>query len=247
MRCLHSLLIIGLFGVSSLMAQQIPQRKPILLREYADYIAPNSIYIVGQLIPVGFSPDGKFAYVVEPPDEACGCYFFELHIRDLHTDKDVWLKKLLYEGVSTEQWDRAWKENGKAIWEQLHSHGIVMANVTPSHFPIASDGSVLRLTIDRKYMPSPFLPDEKFIRHAQVYLSTDSFATKRVASLDYSDQSLIALDAAMYLHSPFEDRAAIILLRTKRGWEGPPSPIDYEVIGALLKTGFRQKNSGSGH
>ena len=40
--------------------------------------------------PIGWSRDGKFAYYVEPVDEECGCYFAELKIIDLQTDKVVW-------------------------------------------------------------------------------------------------------------------------------------------------------------
>src|SRR5688572_4978733 len=40
--------------------------------------------------PIGWSRDGKFAYLVEPPDEACGCYFAEIVIVNLKTDKVLW-------------------------------------------------------------------------------------------------------------------------------------------------------------
>ncbi|HUR97872.1 MAG TPA: hypothetical protein VMZ26_07335, partial [Pyrinomonadaceae bacterium] len=40
--------------------------------------------------PIGWSRDGKFAYYSEPVDEDCGCYFAELTILDLRTDKVVW-------------------------------------------------------------------------------------------------------------------------------------------------------------
>jgi hypothetical protein len=55
----------------------------------------------GQLLrekfyPIGWSKDGKFAFLVEPPDEACGCYFAHLVIQDLLTDKILWERK--YEG-----------------------------------------------------------------------------------------------------------------------------------------------------
>src|SRR5690349_14764325 len=40
--------------------------------------------------PIGWSREGKFAYYTEPVDEACGCYFAELVIKDLRTDKELW-------------------------------------------------------------------------------------------------------------------------------------------------------------
>jgi hypothetical protein len=40
--------------------------------------------------PIGWSRDGKFAYYLEPVDEACGCYYAELVIQDLRTDEILW-------------------------------------------------------------------------------------------------------------------------------------------------------------
>lgn len=41
---------------------------------------------VENFFPIGWSKDGKFAYYLEPVDEACGCYFGKLVIVDLKND-----------------------------------------------------------------------------------------------------------------------------------------------------------------
>ena len=61
-------------------------------RTFKQFYGPqeyNRLYVDG-FYPIGWSRDGKFAYYIEPVDEACGCYFAELIIQDLRTDKIVW-------------------------------------------------------------------------------------------------------------------------------------------------------------
>src|SRR6185503_11701624 len=53
----------------------------------------NSIggnFEVESFYPIGWSKDGKFAYYLEPVDEACGCYFGKLVIVDLKNDAVLW-------------------------------------------------------------------------------------------------------------------------------------------------------------
>ena len=47
------------------------------------------LYIIDKFYPIGWSKDGKLAYMEEPADEAVGAYFFQFHILDLNTGKDV--------------------------------------------------------------------------------------------------------------------------------------------------------------
>lgn len=225
--------------VLSVMGQDIPLRKPIIFPGYSEFIAPNPQFVVGQLIPLGFSADGKFAYVVEPPDEACGCYFFEFHIRDLDTDKDLFMKRVEYQDSSAIQWDRAWKEHGALFFEWLKTHGIDLAALNAQAFPISMGTDALNVRITTSLRPLYEDAGEKVIGHAQVYLRNVAGQEKRISKLNYPLKQVLSLKTGVYLRSPFEDRVAVVLIRTERGWEGPPSPINYEVIGALTKKGFR--------
>src|SRR5687767_4808887 len=94
----------------------------------------RSIYnklIVEGFYPIGWSRDGKFAYYSEPPDEACGCYFAELAIVDLRTDKVIWQFKnepndrVDKDGNPLEDdIRRLWKRNEKLFAEKLREHRI---------------------------------------------------------------------------------------------------------------------------
>src|SRR6187401_1753231 len=82
--------------------------------------------------PTGWSRDGKFAYYIEPPDEACGCYFAELVIQDLRTDKEVWKFKNDPESrtnakgeILEDDMRRLWRRNQKLFSSKLREHGII--------------------------------------------------------------------------------------------------------------------------
>jgi hypothetical protein len=231
-------LILFMLGLT-VMGQDVPLRKPLILPAYSEFIAPNPRFVVGQLMPLGFSADGKFAYVVEPPDEACGCYFFEFHIRDLDTDKDLFMKRVEYEDSSAIQWDRAWKEYGALFFGQLKSHGIHLTALNAETFPISVGNEVLNVRSATALRPLYDDASETVIDHAQIYLRNVAGQEKRISKLRYPLKQVLSLDAGLYLRSPYEDRVAIVLILTARGWEGPPSPIHFEVIGALTKKGFR--------
>jgi len=102
--CIFSLLL----GQSVALAQRAKSRvlyeRPARLvlngvgeqnREDKDGYVP---LLTESFYPIGFSKDGKFAYYVEPVDEACGCYFAKLIIQDLRTDKILFEHKHMGDG-----------------------------------------------------------------------------------------------------------------------------------------------------
>jgi hypothetical protein len=235
------LLLLYALGWQSLCFSQtaIPPRMPLLFPQFEAFEAPNSQLIVGKLIPLGFSPDGKFAYVTEPPDEACGCYFFEFHIQDLETDRDLYKKRVEIDGTANIEWDRVWRQYRTTFLAQLDSHRIVLGKFQQQQqFPIEVDSTTLNLRIDCSTVLSDFGDDARFVAIAQVFLSSKDWGEKRVAKLNYFHGNVMSLKEGCYLKSPFEDRVVLILLRESRGWEGPPNPIEHVVIGARMKTRF---------
>lgn len=122
-----------LVGQSPIAAQTI---KPGAL-----YAAPSRLFLNGdknsakeeaegkllreKFFPLGWSKDGNFAYLVEPADEACGCYFAHLVIQDLKTDKILWEHKYDGDGNRKESLKTYWKKNKKEISAKLAEHRIV--------------------------------------------------------------------------------------------------------------------------
>lgn len=93
--------------------------------EYPQLIAEN-------FFPIGWSRDGKFAYYVEPVDEACGCYFGRLVIQDMRTDKVLWEYRYSQDSEFDEKGemsgsdsiDELWTKNAKLFSAKLSGHRI---------------------------------------------------------------------------------------------------------------------------
>ncbi len=237
-------ILVALFIVKWLTAigqLQYPPRDPLNFPEHTPYQVFNPLLIPAQLIPIGFSPSGLFAFVIEPADEACGCYFFEMHIRDLQTDRDVYEKRVEIQGTSSLAWDRVWVMHGSEFMAQMAALGIELQTKQQQPFPIPVDGAgSLAVKIRPRYRKSDFGQDERFIDEASVWIGNPQWGEKRIARLKYPNVYVYRLQSGCYLKSPFEDRAAIVLVRTDRGWEGPPNTIHFEVIGAHLRKHFPQ-------
>ena len=94
----------------------------------------NAIPILNAVFyPLGWSTDGKFAYAIEPPDEAVGSYFLNVYIQDLVTDKLLWKQNYQSEPESTvgpQSFAAYWAENEKTIKAQFAKYSIVESEQT---------------------------------------------------------------------------------------------------------------------
>ncbi|RLD79666.1 MAG: hypothetical protein DRJ10_08510, partial [Bacteroidetes bacterium] len=95
-----------------------------------DYRIPNELiyneqandFLIDKLYPIGWSNDGKFAYIVEPADEGSGFYLFELVVFDLVNNKIIWSWK----PDESEEGDleTTWKENYENFKETLNKYEV---------------------------------------------------------------------------------------------------------------------------
>lgn len=199
--------------------------------------------------PIGWSRDGKFAYYVEPVDEACGCYFAELRIQDLRTDEIVWQFKNDPEsrvGADGSPIDddinKLWRRNQKLFNAKLNEHKIVAAKfvLLGRDFMSAGKRYTTKLTTRTEF-------DEDFgldrVRSVKLDLTAATLGNKTIFAAEDKDEkflSPLATGIVGALKSPFENRAAIVMVNVQRGWEGPPHTVDVRLIGADLKNGFKK-------
>ena len=54
-------------------------------------------------------------------------------------------------------------------------------------------------------------------------------------------KGILAAEIGGVLKSPYENKVAVILVQTQRGWEGPPHITKIKIIGADLSGGFKKK------
>lgn len=194
--------------------------------------------------PIGWSRDGKFAYLVEPPDEACGCYFAEIVIQDLKTDKVLWKERYdssTLEKPEEEDLDSLWPKKQKEYSAKLNEHGIEpIGEAKLLHPSINFKGDVLTPKIDVSIKT-----DNAFEVDGTVTLKLNSKkrGSKIVRRDVYKKEDTNGFRNAEItgsLKSPFESRVAVIVVEEMRGWEGPPNVTSIKISGATLTTGFKK-------
>ncbi len=200
--------------------------------------------------PIGWSRDGKFAYYSEPVDEECGCYFAELKIIDLRTDKVLWeFKNKPQERIDAkgtpiaDDMQKLWKRNEKMFVEKLREHGIEQTprfSLLPATFRSGTKSYTAKVTRTKGTDDDGRLR----IRQWSLDLTSPTLGKKSLYTRQYKGDEIYVspLDAAVagVFLSPFEKRAAVVMIKVQRGWEGPPHNVEPQIAGADLDSGFKK-------
>lgn len=199
--------------------------------------------------PIGWSKDGKFAYFTEPADEACGCYFANLIIQDMRTDKIVWSD--IYNGDAERQTnDMAetftintyWKKNQEKFSRKLAQYGIIaQKDFTLNYSSLKSRNDVFTPMLEVANMKNE---SDDFTIGGDVTLNMKS--NKKGSKILYKKvfqpkeySGFQGAEIGGILKSPYESRVAVIVVESYRGYEGPPSITRKKIVGSDLTTGFR--------
>jgi len=216
---------------------------------------PREEFTTESFFPIGWSKEGKFAYYVEPVDEACGCYFAKLLIVDLKTDKVLW--SFDYNSEFIEEAKREgrpytletlWRAHQKLFSEKLREYEIEpQERPALFSFPIRYQGD--RLTANLKTSEQPGLTTEErwygTIGKAKLHLNSARKGSKTILAHSYERVRPLYVGMIGYLKSPFESRIAVVLVEIIRGYEGPPHTGDVRIVGASLHSGFAGKRKSN--
>lgn len=189
-----------------------------------------------RLYPIGFSRSGKLAVVLEPADEACGCYFATFLILDLVKDEAVESIRYVSDDPSTfpvkvkkPPTDVAsfWSL-GLPVWKQkLDAHGIVARPVTLE--PPRALG--LSLSVTRCEADAGCAGEAVWASSTRGRKALTTWPRE-------ADERVLSRDVRGVLRSPFERRVAVLVVETRMGWEGPPHVEEPKLIGCHLERGF---------
>lgn len=209
---------------------------------------PREAFGIEGFYPIGWSKDGKFAYYLEPVDEACDCYFAKLFIIDLKTDKVLWSFDYNSEFIDDAKKQgrpftlrTLWRANQKLFSEKLREHGIVQQRrFALLSFPITyrADRITARLKLRDK---AGFTEDERLygtIDRATLHIASRRHGTKVVLDHAYAELRPLYVGLVGYIKSPHEPRIATVLLEVIRGYEGPPHTARVRIVGSSLATGW---------
>ena len=232
-----------------------PGENPVYrhLRSLGQQLAPSMgerAVLEEIFIPLGWGDERRFAYLTLPPNEARDCPWASLTIQDLSTDRTLLRKEyeLCPDPGEKDPDDplsllrRVDRKYQGAIDSLLFRHGIHSAGrFTLRSFPIDSRQGPIRYRLSTCRRDAPDLvPDVLFISRWKVRLELNpkhpNPRAKTIHTQNYADYSgLYELGVLGYYLSPKGTRAALLIGKLQRGWEGPPSTLNYQVIGASLE------------
>lgn len=207
----------------------------------------DNLYMDLMFAPIGWSKDGKFAYITGIDGSGAGneeIGFYRWTIQDMVTDKCLWQsehkleKDMPREFIDTDDYIARFKwvfdNMTKEYKTDLDKYGIsIDTGLQLSTFPLNYDNSNYKASLtDFGYEEKYDIPD--VISKYKVIVEKDG--SPRIFS-EYKNKDDLYLDAqiAGYVKSPYEPRVAVALCRIQRGWEGPPHPIYFSFVGCHLK------------
>jgi hypothetical protein len=212
--------------------------KQLAIPGLTEYEQPNATLIPGRLFPLGWSRDGKLAYVYEPPDEACGCYFFRLVVRDMVSDKVLWEYQYDSEDLTKpgqmSNLGEVWQANGKTFEARLRSFGIVRSDAVLQAL-LPGLEAVFHTTMVPKEQSQL---EYSYLSAYEVEMRSPQGA-KTIFRSGHLEPGPLRVTSPGYFASSFEERIAVVVQETWRGWEGPPHTARLRLVGCHLKTGWR--------
>lgn len=199
------------------------------------------------IYPIGWSADGKFAYLLEEANEAVVNYTLHLIVQDTKTDKQ--LLKDTYkasEQPNSKSEDTSidfsivWEENKDKYNELLLEHKISGGNGTQFYgIPWVTSQRPYRLKALNK-MTHNDLFDVDVVAEHRLEISEQGVGKKVILSHTFGKYDMaLATQALGYFESPFENRIAVINAYEKRGYEGPPNVLKLMIVGCDLSQGFK--------
>jgi len=195
--------------------------------------------------PLGWSADGKFAYAVEPPDEAVGSYFLNVYIQDLVTDKIIWKDEYQSKPESDtgpQSFAEYWQAKQATVEAQLKKNGVKQVYDSALFAgSISADDDRLDYVVKKKLKGQPDLGNLAMVTEYQVEVTSDKFGRKTVHKELYKKPiSVLDVDVIGYLRGQDKKRVALLIAGVRRGWEGPPHTTWFKVVGTNLRSGFKK-------
>ena len=195
--------------------------------------------------PLGWSPDGKLAYAIEPPDEAVGSYFLNVYIQDLVTDKILWQDKYQSKPETTtdvESFAAYWQVNQSKMEAQLKKYSIKQVGDSVLFAgSISNKDDRLDYVVKKKLKGQPDLGNLAVVTEYQVMVTSDKLGSKTVHKEKVNNNTrMLDVDVIGYLRGDDEERVALLIAGVRRGWEGPPHTTWFKVVGTNLKRGFKK-------
>jgi hypothetical protein len=216
-----------------------------VFKEFYERGTSSDFLITDKFYPIGWSKTGKFAYLIEPDGEPqahdCECVAVFV-IADLKTDRILWKHEVFSEDFSEE--NGYWKLKQALFARKLKEHGIQPnKNLSFLRFPIIhqKDELVPKLEIFRTEYSELGYP-----HNVAAYMVTmvskekgKKMVFQRTFKIEEMYKGFLQGHIFGYFLSPYEPRAALLMIEVNGGYEGPPDITRTHIYGVDLVKGFR--------
>lgn len=198
-------------------------------------------FIEERFYPLGYSSDGKIAYIIEYHTGDSGIVHIETYVQDLISDEIIWQDKFQTQENATDiNFKSFWDENQKKIETELNIHNIDPFNkLWLKTEPISYENETFSLSskVNKSHAKDLNL---SLVDSSTVSIHSKSRGEKSINKKEYDpSSSLLDRKAIGFIPLGKENkRTAVVIATIYRGWEGPPHVISYEIIGANLAMGF---------
>lgn len=205
--------------------EPVPKETPLFVT------APNFESMDDRIFPLGWSVDGKFAWICKRSNEAADECTWVVTVQDMATNKILAEEKFELSDKPENGIARFWMAHGKVTSALLAKHGVKRGAPVMDHLP-------LLVGRHRGVIVQPILEsvtgmhDLMFIGVKSFQLSLASDEKKRVFFQKKYDGYLFPFHVAIAgcFVSPDESHAAFVITGCWRGYEGAPHPRKIEAL-----------------
>lgn len=197
------------------------------------YIKQKFDFLHDKFKPIGWSVDGKLAYINEAADEACGCYFFELTIVDLFNKKTLYTFSYNDEGAGENLTD-VWEKNYRAFRTKLNDHKIIQSgilNLENRKLEYQNKNYNFKVINDLE-------KDKDFgidvVKSTTVEWQIDDKKASKVTFKTDATDMILNTTLPGILLNPHNKQIAVLLQQERRGYEGPPNVLSLKIFGVNL-------------
>lgn len=187
--------------------------------------------------PIGWSADGKFAYVslFDDHGDAYGYINCQVTILDVDRGQVVWtFAPADTESPSDTPFRKIWTRNQAEIEENLRRRGIIRDRFYFQDFPIYSDSGVVDYYLDTTWVGNDQSKYGWECIDSLKFIIRSTKTGDRVL-LDKGDYAALGVYVPGYLKNPLGPEIVIPLVATYMGWEGPPNTTGIVLLGYNLR------------
>lgn len=194
---------------------------------------------VGDFTAVGFSKDGKFAWIKQHPQGESDFIYYRYYIQDLVTDNILWQAPYEYDPTLPDSTQAKGLDSLKVIFQdKLAAYGITKNSLKQLKPPVVTRFDTLDVIFTKEAVLSDL---GEALGEITITVRSKLKGDKQVYHKKFGGELPWFVDIALsgYIRSPYEDRVALIIRKMDWGFEGIRY-VNYDVVGVHLRAGWHE-------